>query len=439
MGTTGYGHDASVAAPPLWVDIAGVVAGILAGVWVPLALGLISPTPGQVRTVEALFALLAAPAVFLVWRAAGVARHQGDSRVAYALNVRVAADVLVALPLVTVTDLCGMPSPALWVVRLLALYHVLRFPGVLARRDTARPAACRLLALIVLVPLSVHAAASGWILLGGGDSDEPHALRYAHAVYWAITTLCTVGYGDITPKTLPQMAYACGIMLLGVGFFGYILSNITSLVARLDASKVHFEELRDRVEAYMRHHQIPVDLRRRVRAYFHYLWDSRRGYEDVSGLATLPPNLRADLILWVNRELVEKVPWFKDASPEFIREIVQCLKPQVALPGEGIFHIGAPGDDLYFILRGQVDILDGDGQRICRLEEGQFFGEMALLSKGRRNASAQAASWCDLCVLNREDFERTLARYPDQQHIHATAAARAALGSVPVTAGQNSG
>ena len=81
----------------------------------------------------------------------------------------------------------------------------------------------------MLVPLSVHWTATGWILLHGGDASEPHALRYAHAVYWAITTLCTVGYGDITPVSRVARMLAVTEAMTGMMYMAVSIARLVAL------------------------------------------------------------------------------------------------------------------------------------------------------------------------------------------------------------------
>jgi voltage-gated potassium channel len=106
------------------------------------------------------------------------------------------------------------------------------------------PAAGRLLAFVIILPLLVWWAATGWLVLEGDVETKDAGLRMVRAIYWAVTTMATVGYGDIVPKTVPQMFYACAIMITGVASFGYILSNIATLMLRVDAARQHQEEMR---------------------------------------------------------------------------------------------------------------------------------------------------------------------------------------------------
>jgi len=61
-----------------------------------------------------------------------------------------------------------------------------------------------------------------------------------------------VGYGDITAETKGQMIYASLTMLVGIGFFGYVLGNIASLLVRLDAAREAHLEILSRVDSFMR-------------------------------------------------------------------------------------------------------------------------------------------------------------------------------------------
>lgn len=59
-------------------------------------------------------------------------------------------------------------------------------------------------------------------------------VKYLYSVYWAVTTLTTVGYGDVIPTNDAERGYALGAMLCSALVFGYMISNIGSLVASID-------------------------------------------------------------------------------------------------------------------------------------------------------------------------------------------------------------
>jgi voltage-gated potassium channel len=337
---------------------------------------------------------------------------------------------LAALPLVNGAEPAWGNAATLLYLAKLPLLRGFRDAWALRHRlDALHPVAARLGASGAVLPLMVHLFACGWVGLGSGSAG-PHAeigFEYGQAVYWTITTLATVGYGDVHPQTLPQMMYACLVIIVGVSFFGFILGNVATLLFRMDAERERHLSKVDRAEDFMRHHRIPRPLRAKVRGYYRYLWESRHGYEDRTVLATLPPSLRAKVVLALHAELIDRVPFFRGAERRSVEAIVLAFKPRVAVPGEILFRAGDPADALYVIQRGAVEVLAASGTVIATLREGDFFGEMALLDHAPRNATIRATDYCDLFVLEREAFESILNRYPDfARHIQATAAARKA-------------
>jgi CRP-like cAMP-binding protein len=92
--------------------------------------------------------------------------------------------------------------------------------------------------------------------------------------------------------------------------------------------------------------------------------------------------------------------------------------------GEFVLHQGGPPSAMYVIEQGQADVLkaDGDGvtRFVCRLGEGETFGEMSMLTGEPVSASIRASTLLDVLQLNAEDMRRIGRLYPALFHNLAT-------------------
>jgi CPA1 family monovalent cation:H+ antiporter len=123
--------------------------------------------------------------------------------------------------------------------------------------------------------------------------------------------------------------------------------------------------------------------------------------------------------------MISRVSLFASLDRKAITEVGKRLRALVALPGEKIVAIGGPSDAMYFIAAGEV-IVRGPTFEV-RLKEGDFFGEMGLLSDQPRNADVIADGYCHLLVLYRRDFRDLLDKRPAvRAEIEAVAARRIA-------------
>ena len=133
-------------------------------------------------------------------------------------------------------------------------------------------------------------------------------------------------------------------------------------------------------------------------------------------------------------ELAAQFPLFADLTPEQREALVLHFQPYTAEPGERIIRAGDLADALYLISKGEVEVTV-DGQQISTRGPGEFFGEMALLSGGRRSADITALDYSRFAMLSGRDFHRFLRRYPEiRANIAALAAERSRQPAGPAAA-----
>ena len=223
-----------------------------------------------------------------------------------------------------------------------------------------------------------------------------------------------MGYGDITPRTELETVYAIFVMAAGVGMFGYVIGNIAHIIANMHPSRVRYIETMEGINAFMDYRGLPQPLQRRIRDYYAYRWEKRLGFDESAILNDLSFSLREDVSLFLKKEVIEQVPFFKGATEELVREISLAMRPRVYMPGDPVFRAGEQGEEMYFIGRGEVEVLAKDGTAVqAVLRDGDFFGEGALVLGQPRSATVRAVGFCDLYALDKAAFDSIVHRHPE--------------------------
>jgi glucose-6-phosphate 1-dehydrogenase len=110
----------------------------------------------------------------------------------------------------------------------------------------------------------------------------------------------------------------------------------------------------------------------------------------------------------MNRSVLERVPLFEGTDDIFLRNIAMMLKSDVYAAGDTIIQQGDKANEMYFIARGRVAVIDEGGKTMRELEDGDFFGETGLLMNEKRSATIKALTNCDVFILSKADFRKML-------------------------------
>lgn len=116
-----------------------------------------------------------------------------------------------------------------------------------------------------------------------------------------------------------------------------------------------------------------------------------------------------------DEELIRHVPLFADLTGDEAAELYRTSRRVHARPGELVIREGEPGDSLYIVLSGELEVTKSDGGREITLatrRAGEFIGEMSLLEATPRTASVRATAESDLLAIGPDDFRRLLERRP---------------------------
>ena len=256
-------------------------------------------------------------------------------------------------------------------LRVLRLFRVLRFLK-LARYSPALHTLMKvisnerraLMGALILTLTMLLFASTGIYFLEKDVAGTPFTSVPA-AAWWAMATLTTVGYGDITPITPLGKIFGSVVMLIGLGLFALPISIISTGFAQES---------------------------------------SRRDF----------------VVTW---SLLSRIPLFSQLNARSIAELMNFLQAHSYPPHWEVIRAEEPGSSMYFIASGEVIVERSDVA--VTLHAGDFFGEVAMIEEEPYEFTYSTLTPTKILELSRDDYMRLCRAQPEIcDHIGAVAVAR---------------
>ncbi|XP_026734506.1 potassium/sodium hyperpolarization-activated cyclic nucleotide-gated channel 3-like [Trichoplusia ni] len=256
-----------------------------------------------------------------------------------------------------------------------------------------------------------HPSNCSWLSLGK-LWDEKGSIRLLYAFDRAVSMLTTnTNLNLLEQKGCFENFLVVCWLASKIFVFHFALKYILALFGR-ESARANYYMMKRQLEIYMVQKNFPPRLKKKILKFYAIRFQSKY-FEESHMLACVSGQLREDILMHTGRQLVRELEFLKQLPSSLLVQIAFKLRVVIYIAGDIIYKINTIGDCLYFIDRGTVAVYSDSAKEICHLEDGDFFGEIALVMKHHfRTTSVIAVTNCELFRLDREDFNSTIAHYP---------------------------
>jgi len=297
----------------------------------------------------------------------------------------------------------------------------------------------KLLELLVMLAFIAHWMACIFYLIGRESSnyyeswivknnlqDLPIYDQYISALYWAVTTMFTVGYGDISALTSPERACCMVCMLISCVMYAYIVGSIGSLVKNSSQVADNLREQMINMNRFLARRRIPKELRLKIQRYLQYMIEekSQIPIDEDTLLEQLNIPLRDELTVYFRGQVLLNCPVFDDFSIDFMSYLTFFMNIESFSAGDTFFEVffflikckkeDEASTKAYFIIKGKVLIYSKCPlAALSELKEGDYFGEIGFFGHKPRTASADSLSFTQVLTISAEGINKVSTHFPE--------------------------
>ena len=327
-------------------------------------------------------------------------------------------------------------------VRLIKLLRLYRIKRVIAGLYIRFPQSIWMVAtaeLLMTMSLVAHWMACLWYRIGlglfGSDTDQGWVFKegivddqglpvdgqgitffaWVSAFYWSITTMSTIGYGDISASTQEERIVACALMVIGCVFFAYTTGTITNIITGTTHSSKVFKDKIEELTQFLDARDVPVLQKNKIHAYYMTRFPTMRVFDEERILNDLPMGLRVEVSRHLFSDLVDSetgVPIFRlvDESCKedicFRMQTTHCSSDSVVDSGTNVHE-----KCLWIIRSGKVRIFE-QGRFLQELQHFDVFGENVIFGLQKTARRAISSTACELAYLTAHDVSELCAQHP---------------------------
>eukprot|EP00873_Tetraselmis_striata_P000463 jgi/Tetstr1/420727/TSEL_011810.t1 len=316
-------------------------------------------------------------------------------------TVPIVLELIISLSMSAMDEIPGWVAaitPWIRVLRLLRFVRVFRvckldfLSRITAGADIISPSVSSLIMLCYFIAFGVNILGCMWYMIawyggsenswlttksimfkvgeqddGSGPEYESRPLaelsftqQYIASLYWATTTVTTVGYGDIVPANPFEMGIACLVEFLGVLVFGLLIGTLSAVFIDNSRDTRRSQLLRDRLQEaseWMNACHLPKDLRQAVQAFYRDVWKRQlMTHDDAKMLQDLPVSIRSKVILTILKASDKcwrsgLLHWLPDGMQQLL---AGSLVPVTVCSGQDLIKEGRRAEHIWLLQSGEI-------------------------------------------------------------------------------------
>uniref|UniRef100_A0A6Q2X558 Voltage-gated delayed rectifier potassium channel KCNH4 n=1 Tax=Esox lucius TaxID=8010 RepID=A0A6Q2X558_ESOLU len=244
-----------------------------------------------------------------------------------------------------------------------------------------------------------------------GGPSMPSA--YIASLYFTLSSLTSVGFGNVCANTDAEKIFSICIMLMGALMHAVVFGNVTAIIQRMYSRRSLYHTRMKDLKDFIRVHRLPQLLKQRMLEYFQTTWSVNNGINANELLHDFPDELRADIAMHLNKDILQ-LPVFERASRGCLRSLSLHIKTSFCAPGEYLIRHGDALQANYFVCSGSLEVLKDD-LVLAILGKGDLIGadlpgqDQVI----KTNADVKALTYCDLQHISVRALREVLSLYPE--------------------------
>jgi len=250
--------------------------------------------------------------------------------------------------------------------------------------------------------------------------------QYTWSFFNSVSQMLAISTGIIPPESTTDIWVCLVSMVLGAVVNGVFVASLTAAIANSGAAAREYRSKLDMVNQYMRHAQLPRSTRSKLRAYYDLCFPNRRCFNERSILSELSHPLQEEVTLHLCSQVLATLQVVQGAEPGLAGAVTRALVRVAFVANDIIVRAGETAEAMYFISRGEVEVLKENAEVLTTLGPSSFFGEMALLSDmGKALATIRVLVFCEGYELSRPAYENLVRNFPSfKRYLEAVARLR---------------
>eukprot|EP01083_Nonionella_stella_P078910 216228_1 len=320
------------------------------------------------------------------------------------------------------------------IFRLFRIIKILRFLRMLRIFDTFMKQfvnremiiIIKMIKIICGMILFAHIAACCWWYTGSKtspswiDGIDKYDLRspdidtftkYSYAWYWAVVTLFTTGYGDITATNTTEQWVCSVAILVGTCFFGYFIGTLTAYITEGDKVQSFRSDKLEEARSFCDKKKLPKELTRAVLIHIRYHCTYNYVFDEGEVLSLLPAHLQHDIHNSVAKQFLMHLKMFHHLSDYVIGLIAVKCKSISCNQGYRLYEIDDIAKEFYIQRTGKSSMYNKKGQKIQQLSRGSVCGEYSSFLFKKRTTKLECDTWSEFYSINIDDIRQILDVY----------------------------